>query len=127
MGMIAYLDHVAITVKNLNRSIEFYTKLGFSVVRRAETTTLNIAFVGSGLARLELFELRKEAAKEVSQPKDNEIGVKHIAFHVDDIEGVVEELKKKGVEFTTEIMKTGRRTSIFFKDPDGTILQLIQG
>ena len=125
--MIAYLDHVAITVKNLNRSIEFYTKLGFSVVRRAETTTLNIAFVGSGLARLELFELRKEAAKEVSQPKDNEIGVKHIAFHVDDIEGVVEELKKKGVEFTTEIAKTGRRATIFFKDPDGTILQLIQG
>ncbi len=125
--MIPYVDHVAITVKDLARSVEFYTKLGFTALRKMETPSLNIVFVGSGLTQLELFELRKEVAKEVSPLKENEIGIKHIAFHVDEIEEVVEELKKKGVEFTTEIMKTGRRTSIFFKDPDGTILQLIQG
>lgn len=126
--MIQYVDHVAITVKDLDRSVEFYTKkLGFSVVRKDETPSLNIVFVGNGLAQLELFELKKGTAKEVPALKENEIGIKHIAFHVDDIEGVVEEMKKRGVEFTTEIRKSGKRAYIFFKNPDGTSLQLLQG
>jgi len=47
MRMIRYVDHVAITVKDLDRSAEFYTKLGFSVLREAETPSLKIMFVGN--------------------------------------------------------------------------------
>jgi glyoxylase I family protein len=126
--MIKYVDHVAITVKDLAKSIEFYKdKLGFSVIREGDTPTQKMVFVGNDLAELELFEIKKGVAKEVPPLKADEVGIKHIAFHVDNLEGMVEEMKKKGVKFTTEINKRGSRSHIFFKDPDGTILQLLQG
>jgi catechol 2,3-dioxygenase-like lactoylglutathione lyase family enzyme len=40
---------------------------------------------------------------------------------------MIEEMKKKGVTFSTEINRRGSRAHIFFKDPDGTLLQLLQG
>ena len=126
--MIRYVDHVAITVKDLTQSIEFYTgKLGFSVLRKSESPSQKMVFVGNDLCELELFEIKNGVAKDVPPLKGDEVGIKHIAFHVDDIEGVVEEMKKKGVTFTTEIRRSGSRASIFFKDPNGTLLQLLQG
>jgi glyoxylase I family protein len=125
--MIRYVDHVAITVKDLAQSIEFYKKLGFSVLRESESPSQKMVFVGNGLCELELFEIKNGVAKDVPPLKGDEVGIKHIAFHVDDIEGVVEEMKKKGVTFTTEIRRSGSRASIFFKDPNDTILQLLQG
>jgi len=125
--MIRYVDHVAVTVKDMDRSVEFYKKLGFSVIRELDTATQKIVFVGGGLAELELFEPKGEAAAETSPLGENEVGIKHIAFHVDDIEGAVEELEKMGVEFTTEIRRRGKRAHIFFEDPDGTQLQLLKG
>lgn len=128
MSMIRYVDHIAITVKDLDRSVEFYTKkLGFSVLREAETPSLKIMFVGNELAQLELFEVKEGPAKEGPPLKDDEIGIKHICFHVEDLGKVVEEMKQKGVEFTSEIRKSGERSHIFFKDPDGIVLQLLQG
>ena len=125
--MIRYVDHVAITVKDLARSIAFYQKLGFAVIRQSENPTQRMVFVGNGLAELELFGLKDEAAKEVPPLQNDEVGLKHIAFHVDDLEGVVDALKQKGITFTTEIRRSGPRASIFFTDPDGTILQLLEG
>ncbi len=126
MAMINYLGHVAITVKDMNRALDFYTKLGFSIIRKGENPTRKIAIIGNGLAQLELLALKKENANE-----DDEIGITHIAFHVDDMESAIEGLKKRGVEFTDEMTKhmtqTGKISVINFRDPDGTPLQLIQG
>jgi len=128
MVMIMYVDHVAITVKDMDRAVDFYTKkLGFSVLRKGETPMSNVVFIGNNLAQLELFALKKDGAKEGPPLKDNETGIKHMALHVDDIEGVIEELKKRGVEFTSDIGKVGKRSYVFFNDPDGTRLQLLQG
>jgi catechol 2,3-dioxygenase-like lactoylglutathione lyase family enzyme len=111
----------------MDRSVEFYKKLGFSVIRESDSPTRKIVFVGNGLVQLEIFEPKNEAAIEVPSLSENEIGIKHIAFHVDDIEGAVEKLKKSGIEFTSEISRRGKRANIFFEDPDGTQLQLLQG
>ncbi len=128
MAMIMYLGHVAITVKDMDRAIDFYTKkLGFSVIRKGINPTKNVVIIGNGLTQLELLALKKVNAKETPPLKDDEIGIKHIAFHVDDLEGAIEGLKKRGVEFTSEIRKMGKISHIFFSDPDGTLLQLIQG
>ena len=68
--MIRYVDHVAVTVKDMDRSVEFYKKLGFSVIREFDTTTQKIVFVGGGLAELELFEPKGEAAAEYAEQSE---------------------------------------------------------
>jgi glyoxylase I family protein len=112
----------------MNRSIEFYTqKLGFKIIRTSETPTMKIVFVGTGQVQLELFALTQGVAKPVPELQQDEIGIKHIAFNVTDIDALIAELREKGISFTSEIRQAGTRRHIFFKDPDGTTLQLLQG
>jgi methylmalonyl-CoA epimerase len=126
--LIQHVDHVAITVKDMKRSIEFYTqKLGFSITRTSETPKMNIVFVGKGQVQLELFALKQGTAKPVPELQQDEIGMKHIAFNVTDIDMLIKEFREKGITFISDIRQAGTRRHIFFKDPDGTTLQLLQG
>ena len=124
--MIKYVDHVAVTVKDVEKSVLFYKKIGFKVIRRLDSEAMKIVFVGNGLAELELFEPKK-GANAVPPLGELETGIKHIAFHVDNIDAAVEEFQGNGVQFTTEIRRRGGRANIFFSDPDDTVLQLLQG
>jgi catechol 2,3-dioxygenase-like lactoylglutathione lyase family enzyme len=123
--MIRYVDHVGITVRDLERSIAFYAKLGFSVVRRLPTASHEIVFVRNGLAELELFAPKTRVPGPVRPLHEDE--VEHIAFHVDDIDAAVATLDGRGVTFTSAVRRRGNRAGILFKDPDGTLLQLLQG
>ena len=127
MAMIMYLGHVAMTVKDMDRALDFYAKLGFSVLRKGNNPIKEVVIIGNGLTQLELFALKNGNAKEAPPLKEDVIGLKHIAFHVDDLEGAIEGLKKKGIEFNSEIKRPGKISYIFFRDPDGAELQLIQG
>jgi catechol 2,3-dioxygenase-like lactoylglutathione lyase family enzyme len=122
------VDHAAITVKDMTRSITFYTeKLGFTITRSSETPSMKTVFVGKGQVQLELFALKQGSAKAVPEPQRNEIGIKHIAFNVTDLDTLIKEFKEKGVVFISEIRQAGTRRHIFFKDPDGITLQLLEG
>jgi methylmalonyl-CoA epimerase len=122
------VDHVAITVKDMNRSLEFYTeKLGFTITRSSETPTMKTIFVGKGQVQLELFALKQSSAKSVPELQQDEIGIKHIAFNVTDLDTLIEEFREKGIVFISEVRQAGTRRHIFFKDPDGITLQLLEG
>ena len=126
--MIRHVDHVAITVKDMTRSIKFYTeKLGFTITRSSETPNMKTVFVGKGQVQLELFALKQGSAKAVPELQRDEIGIKHIAFNVTDLDTLIKEFKEKGVVFISEIRQAGTRRHIFFKDPDGITLQLLEG
>ena len=53
--MIQIIDHVAITVRNLQETIDFYAKLGFKLGARSESPTQTTLFLESEVARLEIF------------------------------------------------------------------------
>ena len=128
LQLIQYVDHVAITVKDMTRSIKFYTeKLGFTITRSSETTSMKTVFVGRGQVQLELFALKQGSAKPVPELQQDEIGIKHIAFNVTDLDTLIKEFKEKGIVFISEIRQAGTRRHIFFKDPDGITLQLLEG
>jgi catechol 2,3-dioxygenase-like lactoylglutathione lyase family enzyme len=65
-------------------------------------------------------------------PSLNNIGICRIAFTVDDIDKTYEELKAKSIEFVAPLKKmTGpggtKMGVVCFKDPDGTVLELLSG
>lgn len=125
--MAGLIDHVAAVVKDLEGSVGFYTRvLGFTLVRRAETPDLKVAFVQLGETKVELMEL-KHPIKVPAPTMDNmDVGLKHLAFQVEDVAKKVAELKEKGVRFTSEPKGPDFPRSAFFRDPSGVILQLIQ-
>jgi len=60
------LDHVAITVSNLEESIEFYKHLGYQVDNQFEEEDYRWANLKLGDTRLELFEPSKKELQKIS-------------------------------------------------------------
>lgn len=119
------IHHVAIIVSDYGKSREFYVeKLGFEIVRenyRPENGDYKLD-LRLGDCELELFG-KPEAPKRLSYPEA--CGLRHLAFHVEDIEKAVEELNNMGI--MTEEIRTDSFTDkkmTFFSDPDGLPLEL---
>ena len=128
--MIKAFEHVTITVSDLERSIDFYQRvLGFKVLGMLEQNggDFKIVYLDAGGATIELFHF-KEKGRPLTEAKDLDIGIKHIGFKVDNVDEAVKKLKETGVRFTLEPFDaTGGVRIAFFKDPDGILIELIQG
>jgi len=59
---------------------------------------------------------------------DRQLGNRHLAFYVGDVDAEVARLREAGVEFTIEPRDViGDVRLAFFLDPDGTLLELLSG
>jgi predicted enzyme related to lactoylglutathione lyase len=59
---------------------------------------------------------------------DRQLGNRHLAFYVGDVDAEAARLREAGVEFTIEPQDaTGDVRLAFFLDPDGTLLELLSG
>ena len=119
------LHHVAIICSDYDAAKEFYVeKLGLPLARevyRPERRDYILTLLVGGV-EIELF-IVENPPQRVTNPEAR--GLRHLAFHVENIEPAVAWLNGMGIE--TEPIRTdpftgGRMT--FFRDPDGLPLEL---
>ena len=117
--------HIAIISSDWDRAREFYVeKLGFQLIREVYRPVNDdyLRMLRQGETTLELF-IRPDSPERVNNPEAR--GLRHLAFHVDDIVPAVEWLNGMGIEtepIREDTVNGGRFT--FFKDPDGLPLEL---
>jgi catechol 2,3-dioxygenase-like lactoylglutathione lyase family enzyme len=59
---------------------------------------------------------------------DRQLGIRHLALYVGDVDAEAARLREAGLEFTLEPQDaTGEVRLAFFRDPDGTALELLSG
>lgn len=105
-------------VSDLDGAISFYRDvLGLPLIERAEGCALFDA--GNGA----LFEVWPAGAASPS-PKTPECQSLRVAFRVDDLDGAISELKRKGVRFVGEVGEYGGTRWVNFVDPEGNRLEL---
>ena len=117
--------HIAVISSDWEKAREFYIeKLGFTLEKEFFRPAQNdfLRMLRQGDTMIELF-IRPDAPQRVNNPEA--LGLRHLAFRVEDIEPVVAWLNGMGIE--TEPIREdpyngGRFT--FFKDPDGLPLEL---
>ena len=122
------LDHTMIRVKDLDRSLDFYTRiLGMKIHRKTEDpegrfTNTFVGYIGEDEGTN--IELTYNWDQQENYNKGNGWG--HLAIKVSDVYETSEYLKQQGVEFTKEPspMKNGTRILAFIKDPDGYVIEL---
>jgi len=121
--------HTMIRVGDLDRSIEFYTKiLGMQVLRREDYPDgkFTLAFVGYGDEKNStVLELTYNWGTDRYE-LGNAFG--HIAIEVDDAYRACDEVKKAGGKVAREAgpMKHGTTVIAFIEDPDGYKIEFIQ-
>ena len=123
-----YLEHANLTVRDLDRSIEFYCSLlGGSVRWRGQNSAgLPAAHVGTERHYLALFQASESTIDDPLPRLDTSVpGFNHLGFVVEDMDAVVSRLRTLGVEPTTDdTYDPGRH--VYFLDPDGIEIELVQ-
>lgn len=119
------IHHIAINCSNYDKTKEFYVeKLGFDIIRENQRKDKNDIKLDLKLGNYEweLF-ISPDAPKRPSYPEA--LGLRHLAFKVDNIEEVIAFLNTKEIDcepIRTDTF-TGEKMTFFF-DPDGLPLEL---
>ncbi|WP_342430090.1 VOC family protein [Neobacillus sp. FSL H8-0543] len=140
---IQRIDHVGVIVNDLSAAKEFFLDFGLEVKGEWEMegelmgyavglNDVKVACVGLGMPDgqtwIELIKFYTPSdEKDIQQPFANTLGIRHIAFTVEDIEAVVAKLKKKGTEIFSEIQQYEESYKLcYVRGPEGIILELAE-
>jgi catechol 2,3-dioxygenase-like lactoylglutathione lyase family enzyme len=144
--MIKGLEHVGISVANLERSMKFYRDLlGMEVVVAVEPfksesyggnygkilgltgASGRVAVVRKGNMQFELFEFQSPAPKrgDPQRPVCNH-GITHFCIEVSNIEDVYGKLAAAGVPFHCPPLDFGTAKATYGRDPDGNVFELLE-
>lgn len=124
------LLHTMIRVKDLDKSLDFYTRhLGMKLMRKKDYPSgeFTLAFVGYGDEESNaVIELTHNWGQE--KPYDLGSGFGHLAIGVPDVYGTCEALAKEGVKIPRPAgpMKHGGSVIAFVEDPDGYKIELVE-
>ena len=113
------LSHFMIQTRDIKASLHYYGKgMGLQVVRMVGTEE-DPTFLF--FPNLEI--MPRTDPEDVSDPE--KASLHHVAFHVDNIEAIVDKMKKGGAEFLTPINvnKDGSRWAMS-RDPDGNRIEV---
>jgi lactoylglutathione lyase len=124
--------HTSIRTSNMDRSINFYTKLmGLKLLNRHEIPQNNaeIAFLQDADekgSKLELTYYKKQ--KKFTQPDYEDRLFDHIAFDIKNMKQTIDTMRKNKITITDEPFKLGPTGPLiaFIEDPDGTLIELIE-
>ncbi len=146
VNSVNVLDHISVTVSDLDRSLRFYSDLlGLKEVERhlLEGETIS-KMAGKADVRMQvvrlaapetpgiLLDLQQYLSPKggVSTAKLGDVAHAHFCFGVPDVWAAYRELKDKGAEFVSEPVSFDLGWGIvhvtFMKDPDGFIIELVE-
>ena len=143
--MIKRLEHVALSVSDMDKSLLFYCNLlGMKVIRDLEPglgggklgivvgmpdCCARIVHLDMGGTMLELFQYIKPEGKPLPDGhKQADNGFTHIGLSSDDVLGDYQRLKLAGVDFISEPVEFRPGVWIvYFRGPDGEVCELRQG
>jgi len=140
---IRHVDHVGMVVNDLEAAKAFFVDLGFTFVGQ---TTVEGEWVGrviglknvrsdivmlqapDGQVNLELSKFHQPEVIDGNKPAvSNMLGLRHIAFQVEDLEGIVAALDKKGRKLVGDIQTYEDAWKLcYVRGPEGILIELAE-
>ena len=124
MIKVSGIDHVALNVRDIKTSLDFYTRvLGLKISARENQKPGVEYFLDCGPSLVGLIQGDEKGEKHFLA--DGGIGGNHVGFRVPaaDFDRIVERLKGMQVEITF-LKKREKSWSAYFLDPDGNKLEI---
>lgn len=141
------LDHLAVTVSDMDRSLRFYRDLlglkqvsshdleGESISRmagkeRVRMKVVRLACADTPGVQIDLQQYLEPKGK-LADSKLGDVANSHFCVGVQDIQKACAELRAQGVRFISEpvyfdLEHEGKIGVVFFLDPDGYVLEMVE-
>jgi glyoxylase I family protein len=136
--MLLNVIHININVTDLDRSLEFYEKVGFKVMHtftneetagRSRGAVISISDDPRASTKIELIQsLDPPTAPHPTKPLHG-AGVSRLAIRTKNLLDHYEKLRSKGIEFLSEPIEIdiiGAKRYVLFRDPDDVVIELIE-
>ena len=124
MPRLKGLDHVGLMVTDMDTSLDFYRRLGLTVLRTSGPSAEGVrtAVLQVGAQEINVFS----NPRVVSSGEDNPIGMDHFCFLADavSIDEVVADLRAAGIDIVRGPLQRRDGMSLFVHDPDGVRVEL---
>src|SRR5262245_10454253 len=122
------LEHVYLSVKDLDRTLAFYRQLFPDWVLRWEGKTRGderwVHFGPPGYGQPGYLSLAEQRDAAPTVEAYTTVGPQHVGFAHPDVDGVIARLKPTIAP--TDYVDDGRYRRAYFEDPDGIELELVQ-
>jgi catechol 2,3-dioxygenase-like lactoylglutathione lyase family enzyme len=151
VGVIRDIVHLNLNVSDIQRSLHFYQKLGFTVLHvfgdgpagSGSQVEDGMAFQGGRCrgavitlgdhprcwTKIELIEWVDPPPEPRPRGSSHALGVSRIALRCKGLKALVERLEAEGIVFESPIQEidiVGAKGFALFRDPDGVLLELIE-
>ena len=119
------IDHIGVAVSKLDEAISLYRDLlglKFEGVKIAEEDKVRTAFFSTGgETRIELMEPTEDESPVAKFIEKRGEGIHHISLKVDNIDAVLQDLKRKGLKLVDEKSRIGAEgVKVAFIHPKST-------
>lgn len=133
MAKVIKIDHIAVLSDDLEKSLGFWRDaLGMEMthVEDVPAEKSMVAFLPVGASEIELVKPTTDDSGLARYLEKRGPGMHHICLEVDDIEGMLAQLKEKGVQLINETAMAGiggrRYAFIHPKSANGVMVELYQ-
>lgn len=118
------LDHVGLKVTDMDRTLDFYRRLGLTLLR---TSGPNADGLRSAVIQVGSQELNVFSIPTLSPPRsENSVGMDHFCLIVDaaSVDDVITDLRTAGIDIVRGPVERRDGTALFVHDPDGVRVEL---
>ena len=118
-------EGLTLTVQSVEAALAFYSgKLGLHIAMNSAPAFAMLRLGAGTIGLLSVVEARKEGVEDTNAIQKRAI---HVEFTTDDLDGLYEELKAKGVDFHQPPHDEPWERSMTAFDPDGYAVEFAQG
>ena len=117
------LDHIGIAVEDIEKAVEAYERLGFTVesVDDVPGFGVRVAFLPMESGNVELVQPVKDDSTMAKYLEKKGEGIHHLCFEVHDIQAELARLEAAGVELVDKVPRQGAHgTLVAFLHPKST-------
>ena len=132
MAHIKKLNHIAIAVNDITEALDFWENaLGVKLDHMEEVPSqkAKVAFLPVGESEIELVQPTSQDTGTAKFLQSRGPGMHHLCFEVDDIDGILADLKAKGIRLINEepLELEGRRMAFIHpKSTSGVLIELYE-
>jgi lactoylglutathione lyase len=123
------LNHIGVRVRELGRSVDWYTHLGFRLVWQSEQ--YKVACLRNDEIGVELnFVVNADGSNDrrnvLMDLEQKHPGFNHLSFRVPSIDATIRALDEAGIEIREGPVSLGGEIAVFVRDPDLNVVELAE-